>query len=454
MGEATAVLERLRGDAIKVLDLRFTDLVGRQRHLALEASAIDARLLDEGILIDGSPIPGWREVTEADILMRPDLGTAWIDPFAAQPTLALICDGCEPATGHGYERDPRSTALRAEAFLASTTIADRVTVASEVELFILDELKVETGPLGCAAAAALARPAGPGGPGFVSAPPDDPAVDLRAEIATIMATIGIPGIRHAHGGSAGLAQLVLPAAGLTIAADRLQHARSVAHMVAASYGKEACFLPQPLPAGAGAGLILQLALWRGERTVFAGQGYADLSPTCLAFTAGIMAHAEAIAAFTNPSTNSYRRLAPGAEAPMLVAYAAHNRSTALRIPYAARPEGKRIEARFPDPSANPYLAMTAILMAGLDGIERKLDPGDPVDRNLYDLPAVEANELPQLPRTLDAALDALEADHDFLTRGEVMPHELIEAYVRIKRAEAAVVARTPHPMELALYRGW
>ena len=457
MTDAAAIIERLHDDAIKIVDLRFTDLGGRWRQVALEAATIGRETLEEGVFIDGSSVGGWREVTEADLLIRPDPASAWIDPFAAQATMILVCDGTEPTTGLGYERDPRSAALRAETYLARSTTADRFKVAAELEFFLFDGINTEHAPSRQSGAIALTEPgAGASGavPAFLAVAPDDPFPDLRAEIVTILAGLGCAGLGHAHGRAPGQNQLRLAADGLVATADRLQQVRYCTHMVAASYGKTASFLPRPVAGGAGAGLVLQQSLWLGDKPVFAGQGYADLSPTCLAFMAGLMAHARALNAFTNPSSNSYRRLRPGHDEPALVAYAAHNRSAALRIPYARRPEAKRIEARFPDPTANPYLALTALLMAGLDGIERKLEPGEPIDRNLYDLPPPATDGLPRLCRSLDEALDALEADHEFLMRGEVMPQELIEAFIRLKRQEADLVARTPHPLELTLYRGF
>ena len=459
MTDTAALLDRLRDESIKIVDLRFTDLGGQWRHLALEAATVSRELLEEGVFIDGSSVAGWREVAEADLLIRPDPASAWIDPFAAQGTMTLVCDGAEPTTGLGYERDPRSAALRAEAYLARSTTADRALIGVEIEFFLFDDIKTEHGPFRQAASiAATEQAAGAIADSslgaYLAAPPADPFADLRAEIVTILSGLGCGGLAHAHGRAPGQNQLRLAADGLVATADRLQQARYCTHMVAASYGKTACFLPRPVAAGAGAGLVLDASLWQGDKPIFAGQGYADLSPTCLSFMAGLMAHARALNAFTNPSSNSYRRLRPGHDEPALIAYAAHNRSAALRIPYARQPTAKRIEARFPDPTANPYLALTALLMAGLDGIERKLEPGEPIDRNLYDLPPDATDGLPRLCRSLDEALDALEADHEFLTRGEVMTQELIEAYIRVKRQEAELVARTPHPLELALYRGF
>lgn len=467
MAEASAVVERIRDEGVRVVDFRFTDLVGRWRHVAREASSVDADTLREGIFIDGSAVPGWRDITESDLLLKPDLASGLLDPFSAQPTLVLVCDGTEPGTGFGYERDPRSAAARAEAHLRGFRQADEIRIAVELGFFLFDAVKVELGSLQgsyrleasehriSAARAGGARDGHRPQPdaAYLAAPPADHLADLRAEIASVLAGLGIEGIKQAHGRASGQNELCFPAGGLVRAADRIQLAKYVIHQVAASYGKTAAFMPKPVVDEAGSGLHVHAALWQGGRPTFAGQGYADLSTLCLQFVAGVMAHARAINAFTNPTTNSYKRLSPGEDAPTLLAYAAHNRSAAVRIPYAARAEAKRIEVRFPDPSANPYLAFTAILMAGLDGIEKKLEPGDAMDRNLYDLRPEEALDLASVSRSLGEALNALEADQDFLTKGDVVPPDLIQAYIDVKRCECELVERTPHPMEFQLYLG-
>ncbi|HEX8374507.1 MAG TPA: type I glutamate--ammonia ligase [Geminicoccaceae bacterium] len=469
MSDADGILERIAADGVRVVDFRFTDLAGRWRHVARDAAGVDAEFLREGLLVDGSAVPGWREVTEADLLLRPDLGSAWLDPFSAQPTLVVHCDGADPASGLGYERDPRSAAQRAEAHLARSGIADEARVGVDICFFLFDDVRVDAGrwTAGYGLTPTPTRPPAGGGGGhsgrvtavarpgadaaYLALPPADPFADLRAEMASILAGLGVEGLTHGHGRAPQQNEFALGATGLTRAADRVQAFRYVAHMVAASYGKAASFLPKPLGDEPGSGLRVHQSLWRAGRPAFAGQGYADLSPACLQFVAGVIRHARALNAFTNPTTNSYRRLRFGQDEPVLLAYAAHNRSAALRIPYARHPEGKRVELGFPDPCANPYLAFAAVLMAGLDGIERRLEPGEPADRNLYDLPPEEAAGMGSVCRSLDEALDALETDHDFLTRGEVMPEELIRAYVRVKRGEIEAVERVPHPAEFALY---
>lgn len=459
MGEAAAIIERIAAEGIRTVDFRFTDLAGRWRHLGREAGGVDADLLAQGVYIDGSSIPGWRDVTEADLLLRPDLATAFADPFAAQPTLALICDAAEPGTGLGYERDPRSAAVRAETFLRGCRYGDEVRVAADLAFFLFDEVKVELGPLKGAYSLGSGEHGSRDGhrPGpdaaYLALPPSDQMADIRAEIASVMASLGMGGLKHAHGRGTAQNQICCGTGGLVASADHIQTLKYAIHQVAASYGKVATFMAKPVADEPGSGMSVHQAIWRDGKPTFAGQGYADLSQMCLHFIAGLMAHARALNAFTNATTNSYKRLRPGQDEPTLIAYAAYNRSAAVRIPYAAHPEDKRVEVRFPDPCANPYLAFTAILMAGLDGIEHKLEPGDAMDRNLYDLRPEEAEDLAQVSRSLGEALDALEADHEFLTRGDVMPTDLIEAYVEVKRRECDLVDRTPNPVEFRLYLG-
>jgi glutamine synthetase len=462
MSEAAAVIERIGAEGIRTVDFRFTDLAGRWRHLGREAGGVDADLLGQGVFIDGSSIPGWREVTEADLLLRPDLATAFADPFAAQPTLVLICDAAEPGTGLGYERDPRSAALRAESFLRGCRYADEVRIAADLAFCLFDEVKVEVGPLRGLYRLGSGEHGGGGGregqrPGpdaaYLALPPADQMADIRAEIASVMASLGVAGLKQAHGRGAAQSLICCGTGGLVAAADRVQILKYAIHQVAASYGKVATFMAKPVGDEPGSGMSVHQALWRDGRPTFAGQGYADLSQLCLRFVAGLMAHARALNAFTNATTNSYKRLRPGQDEPTLIAYAAHNRSAAVRIPYAAHSDDKRVEVRFPDPCGNPYLAFTAILMAGLDGIEHKLEPGDAMDRNLYDLRPEEAEDLASVSRSLGEALDALQADHDFLTRGDVMPTDLVEAYIDVKRRECDLVERTPHPVEFQLYLG-
>lgn len=468
MADVQAILERIRAEGVRMVDLRFTDLGGRWRHTTIDAASVDREILEHGLMIDGSAVPGWRDVSEADLLIRPDLGATFLDPFSAQPTLVILCDAADPAAGTGYERDPRSVAARAEAWLARQRVADRVTVGVELSFFLFDDVRVEIGPgsaayrlTGSEGRQAGGQPYHPGNPGHrpypgaaqLALPPADHMSDIRAELASILGGLGLARLQHDHAAATLQNRMSFAAGGLVATADRLQIVKHCCHQVAASYGKSATFMARPLADEPGSGLAVHQALWRADKPVFAGQGYADLSPTCLAFIAGVIKHARALNAFTNPTTNSYKRLRHGAEEPTLLTYAAHNRSAAIRIPYAARPDRKRIEVRFPDPSANPYLAFTAILMAGLDGIERKLEPGDAMDRNVYDLRPEEIQDLPTVARSLDEALAALEDDHEFLLAGEVMSGDLVSAYVALKRREIELVDTIPHPVEFQLYYG-
>lgn len=468
MTTTETILERLGREPIRLVDLRFTDLAGRWRHTAIDAASVDRTILEHGLLIDGSAVPGWRDVSESDLLVKPDPATHFLDPFAAQPTLVILCDAAEPATGLGYERDPRSAAARAEAWLTRQPVADRIVVGAELGFYLFDDVKLELGSMGAAyhLSGSESRAAGTqsyasGNPGHrpapgtaqLALPPTDHMSDIRAEITSILGTLGFGRLHQDHAAAPMQNRLSFAPGSLLATADRVQMLKYVVHQIAASYGKSATFMAKPIADERGSGLHVHQSLWQGERPVFAGQGYADLSQVCLSFAAGILRHARALNAFTNPTTNSYKRLRPGSEEPTLLAFAAHNRSAAIRIPYAARPEGKRVEVRFPDPCANPYLAFAAILMAGLDGIERKLEPGDAMDRNLYDLRPEEVEDLPKACRTLEEALDALAADHDFLLEGDVMPKDLIDAYIDLKRREIDLVDRTPHPVEFQLYYG-
>jgi glutamine synthetase len=468
MSDVDGILETIAEARVKVVAFRFTDLAGRWRHKGFEASAVDAALLREGVMIDGSAVPGWRDVQESDLLLKPDPGASFLDPFSAQPTLVIICDGAEPGSGLGYERDPRSAARRLEAWLGEHRVADSATVAPDLGFYLFDDVRVDLGPMRASYALTASehrtsagesyssgnpghRPAAGGG--YLALPPADHMSDIRAEMTQILAGLGLDGLQQSHGQGAGQNEIMFKGAGPIQTADRIQMAKYSIQQVAASYGKSASFMAKPVADEAGSALHVHLALQREGRPIFAGQGYADLSPICLGFIAGIIQHAKALNAFTNPTTNSYKRLRPGEDEPVMLAYAAHNRSAAIRIPYAARAADKRIEIRFPDPCANPYLAFTALIMAGLDGIERKLEPGDAMDRNLYDLRPEESLDVPQASRSLAEALGALEQDQDFLTKGDVMPPDLIQGYIQLKRREIDLVDRTPHPVEFQLYYG-
>jgi len=416
-------------------------------------------------MFDGSAVSGWRDASESDMMLVPDLSTAVIDPFSAQPTLILIADVAEPGSGLAYDRCPRSIAANAMTFLTASGIADQLMTATEMAFSVFEdvrsEVQVNEGSWHVRAdegkAGSGARyDAGNSGHRFSSmAPyavaPADHLSDLRAEIVSMLQAMGLEAQQQHHNPSPSQCEINLAAQPMLAAADGVQIYRYVVQNVANSYGKTATFMPKPLAFEPGAGFEIQQALWQGDKPIFAGRGYADLSEACLHFIGGILLHAHALNAFANPTTNSYRRLAPGQTTPRHLAYAALNRSAAIRLPFAARPEDKRVELRFPDPSANSYLASSAILMAGLDGISKRIDPGEPMDRNLYDLPAKEIEELPTVCRSLEQALVALDMDRSFLTQGEVFSDGVIDAYIALKRSEIEAQETVPHPMEYQLY---
>ncbi len=459
------IQQRIEQDGVQNIDFRFTDLRGRWQHIGFAAASLKDHILGEGIMFDASAIAGWRDASQSDMMLIPDLSTAVLDPFSAQPSLILICDVAEPGTGLGYDRCPRSLAKRAVTHLASSGIATEAMVAVEMAFSIFDDVRsdvsaneafwrvdseeggynqgtrYETGNSG--------HRYGKTAPFAVS--PSDHLADLRAEIVTMLQSMGLVTQQQQHNPAPNQSEINLAAKPLLESADGVQIYKYVVQNVAHSYGKTASFMAKPMAYEPGLGFEIQQSLWREDKPIFAGQGYADLSDSCLHFIGGILQHAHALNAFSNPTTNSYRRLMPGQGAPRHLAYAAANRSAAIRLPFAARAEDKRIETRFPDPSANAYLTFAALLMAGLDGIAKKIDPGEPMDRNLYDLPAHEIYELPAVSRTLDQSLSALHRDHDFLTVGEVFTDDLIDAYTALKQTEIDAVEAVPHPVEYQLY---
>lgn len=465
MADTASLLERIEKEGIQTVDFRFTDLCGRWQHIGFAAARVDQRILEEGIMFDGSAISGWRDASESDMMLVPDLSTAVVDPFSAQPTLILIADVAEPGSGLAYDRCPRSIAANAMTFLAASGIADRLMTATEMAFSVFDDVRSEIGGHEAywrvradegKASSGARYDVGNSGHRFSSmAPyavaPADHLTDLRAEIVSMLQSMGLEAQQQHHNPSPSQCEINLAAQPMLRSADGIQIYRYVVQNVANSYGKTATFMPKPLAFEPGAGFEIQQALWQGEKPIFAGQGYADLSESCLHFIGGILQHAHALNAFANPTTNSYRRLAPGQTTPRHLAYAALNRSAAIRLPFAARPDDKRVELRFPDPSANAYLTCSAILMAGLDGMAKRIDPGEPMDRNLYDLPANEIEELPTVCRSLDQALTALDADRSFLTQGEVFSDGVIDAYIALKRSEIEAQEAVPHPIEYQLY---
>lgn len=466
--DAAAILSRLEDEDAKTLDLRFTDLAGRWRHTTIERHDVSEETLERGLMFDGSAVSGWRDVAESDLLLKPDLKTGWLDPFSAHTSFILIGDAADPSTGMAYERDPRSVVQRVEERLNEGAPQLSASCSVEFGYFVFDDVRIERDAMHSSyqlisseartkahntalASASGHRPA-PGSAHLALAPADH-HTDIRSEIAVILHDLGVKELRHEHGPSPCQHRLAFGKGSLLETCDRIQLSKYVIHQIVASYGKSATFMAKPLAGQPGAPLHLALSLWEGEKPLFAGQGYANLSKECLHFIAGILTHARALNAFTNPTTNSYKRLRDGDHAPTLLTYAAHNRSAAIRIPYADTPARKRVETRFCDPTANPYLTLSAIILAGLDGIERKLEPGDAMDRNLYDLRASELEGIPVTCRDLGEALDALEADHGFLSMDDLMPVELIEGYVEIKRQEIERIAALPTVAEMELYYG-
>lgn len=460
------IIARIKENDIEWVDLRFTDPKGKWQHLTMVASILGEDELEDGLMFDGSSIEGWKAINESDMILMPDLDAVYDDPFSATPMLVIFCDIVEPSTGEGYSRDPRTTAKRAEAYVASTGVGDTVYVGPEAEFFMFDDVRFETGynksgfeiddielPTNTGRSyegGNLAhRPRAKGG--YFPVAPVDSAVDIRAEMVSTMLEMGLPCDKHHHEVAAAQHELGLTFGTLTQTADRMQIYKYVVHQVAHAYGKTATFMPKPIKDDNGSGMHTHISIWEKGKPLFAGNGYAGLSDMCLYFIGGVVKHAKALNAFTNPTTNSYKRLVPGFEAPVLLAYSSRNRSASCRIPYGAGAKAKRVEFRFPDAMANPYLCYSALLMAGLDGIQNKIHPGDPMDKNLYDLPPEELAEVPTVCGSLREALDALIADHDFLLKGDVFTKDQIEAYVELKWDEVYRVEQTPSPVEFDMY---
>lgn len=463
---AQELLNYIAEESIVFVDFRFTDYKGKWHHVSFHHSALDEDMLEDGVLFDGSSIAGWKAINESDMQLKPDYSTAVLDQFAAQKTVYVICDIVDPVTGQPYERDPRSTAKKAEAYLKSTGVADAAYVGAEAEFFVFDDVKTSIQPhkisfeISSVEGDSQAdkeieggnkghRPGVKGG--YFPVPPVDSANDLRAEMLSVMAEIGLPVDKHHHEVAAAQQELGFTFDRMLQTADNIQQYKYVVHNVADMYGKTATFMPKPIMGDNGSGMHTHFSLWKENTPLFAGTGYADLSDKALYFIGGIIKHARALNAFTNPTTNSYKRLVPGFEAPVLLAYSARNRSASCRIPFGSSPKSKRVEIRFPDTSANPYLAFAAMMMAGLDGIENKLSPGAPMDKNLYDLPPEELKNVPSVAVSLKEALDALDADRAFLKKGGVFTDDLIDSFLEIKREEVREYDRTPHPLEFRMY---
>ena len=466
MKSAADVLRSIKDNDIKYVDLRFTDVRGKWQHVTLDQSMADEDLFADGTMFDGSSIAGWKAINESDMTLMPDPTTAAMDPFFAAPTLSIVCDVLEPSTGEPYERDPRGIARKAEAYAASAGIGDAVYFGPEAEFFVFDDVRFKTDPYNTGfvldSMEFLSNSDTPyeGGNlghrirtkgGYFPVPPMDSAQDMRGEMLAAMAAMGAKVEKHHHEVASAQHELGLKFGPLTQMADHMQIYKYCIHQVAQSYGKTATFMPKPIFGDNGSGMHVHQSIWKSGKPLFAGDKYADLSQECLWYIGGIIRHAKALNAFTNPSTNSYKRLVPGYEAPVLLAYSSRNRSASCRIPYTTNPKAKRLEVRFPDPMANPYLAFTAMLMAGLDGIKNRIDPGAAMDKDLYDLPKEELKSIPTVCGSLREALASLEADNAFLTAGGVFTPDFIESYVALKFPDVLRVETTPHPVEYEMY---
>ena len=466
MKSVSDVLKLIKDKDVKFVDYRFTDTKGKMQHVTADVSTVDAEVFSDGYAFDGSSIAGWKSIEASDMLLMPDPESAHIDPFFAQTTLAIFCDVLEPSTGQLYERDPRGIAKKAEAYMMSLGIGDSVVFGPEAEFFIFDDVKFssdmyntgfkvdstelptnsgtdyEMGNLGH-------RPRVKGG--YFPVPPIDSCQDIRSEMLSVLTEMGVTVEKHHHEVAAAQHELGVKFGPMIRMADHMQIYKYVVHSVCQAYGKTATFMPKPIFGDNGSGMHVHQSIWKGGQPMFAGNKYADLSEMCLFYIGGILKHAKALNAFTNPLTNSYKRLVPGYEAPVLLAYSARNRSASCRIPHVTSPKAKRIEIRFPDPGANPYLAFAAMLMAGLDGINNKIHPGDPMDKNLYDLPPAELAKIPTVAASLREALDSLDKDREFLKAGGVMTDDMIDAYIELRMAENMRYEMAPHPIEYDMY---
>ena len=464
---AADVIKLIQDSEVKFVDLRFTDTRGKEQHVSVPAKAFGADKFEEGHAFDGSSISGWKGIQASDMLLMPDPDSAFLDPFMDETTLVVTCDVVEPSDGKGYDRDPRSLAKRAEAYLKSTGLGDAVYFGPEPEFFVFDSVewsvdmsgsyckvnseeaawssaeKFEGGNIGH-------RPSVKGG--YFPVPPVDSLQDIRSAICLALEDMGVEvEVHHHEVATAGQCEIGTKFNTLTIRADWLQRLKYAVHNVAHSYGKTATFMPKPIVGDNGSGMHCHQSVWKGGQNLFAGNGYAGLSEFALYYIGGIIKHARALNAITNPGSNSYKRLVPGFEAPVKLAYSARNRSASIRIPYVSSPKARRIEVRFPDPTANPYLAFSAMMMAGLDGVMNKIHPGDPADKNLYDLPPEEDAKIPTVCSSLDMALEALDKDREFLTRGGVFSNDMIDAYIELKMEEVTSFRMTTHPLEFAMY---
>ena len=460
-------LELIKTSEAKFIDLRFTDTKGKEQHVSIPTHQVNEDFFEDGKMFDGSSIAGWKGINESDMVLMPDLSTLVVDPFAEETQINVTCDILEPSTMEGYDRDPRSVAKRAEAYLISTGIGDKVLVGPEPEFFLFDDVRFHTDMAGSffkinAEEAKWNsgtkyedgntghRPGVKGG--YFPVPPVDSAHDIRAAMCMVMEEMGLTVEAHHHEvATAGQNEIATMFNTMVAKADEIQIYKYVVHNVAHAYGQTATFMPKPIVGDNGSGMHVHQSISKDGKNIFAGDKYAGLSEEALYYIGGTIKHARALNAFTNASTNSYKRLVPGFEAPVMLAYSARNRSASIRIPHVTSDRARRIEVRFPDPTANPYLAFTALLMAGLDGIKNKIHPGDAADKDLYDLPAEEALKIPTVASSLEQALEALDADREFLTAGGVMSDDMIDAYIELKKQEVELLNTSVHPVEFDMY---
>ena len=461
------VMKMVKDNEVKFVDFRFTDTRGKEQHVSVPVSAFDEEKFSSGHAFDGSSIAGWKGIEASDMLLMPDPNTANIDPFFEEPTIILTCDVLDPADGKAYERDPRSLAKRAEAYMKSTGLGDTAYFGPEPEFFIFDQVQWNVNMQGCFVKVTSEeapwstgsdfeggnmghRPSVKGG--YFPVPPVDSFQDMRSEMCLILESLGIPVEVHHHEVAApGQNELGTKFSTLVQRADWSQLQKYVIHNVAHAYGKTATFMPKPVVGDNGSGMHVHQSVWKDGKNLFAGDGYAGLSEFALYYIGGIIKHARALNAITNPGTNSYKRLVPGYEAPVKLAYSAKNRSASIRIPYVANPKGRRVEARFPDPLMNPYLGFAALLMAGLDGVENKIHPGEAATKDLYHLPPEEDAKIPTVCHSLDQALDYLDKGRGFLTKGGVFTDSYIDAYIELKMQEVTRFRMTTHPVEFDMY---
>jgi glutamine synthetase len=461
------VLDLIKESEVKFIDLRFTDTKGKEQHVTIPSHQVDEDFFEDGKMFDGSSIAGWKGINESDMVLMPDSESVILDPFSEETTLNVRCDVLEPGTMQGYERDPRSVAKRAEAYMRAEGFADEVLIGPEPEFFLFDDVKYKSDMSGSMYSVDSVeaawnsdkeyeggnmghRPGVKGG--YFPVSPVDSSNDWRSATCLVMEEMGLVVEAHHHEvATAGQNEIACRFNTLVLKADETQIYKYVVHNMAHLYGKTATFMPKPLVGDNGSGMHVHQSLVKNGENIFSGDKYGGLSETALYYIGGIIKHAKAINAFANASTNSYKRLVPGFEAPVMLAYSARNRSASIRIPVVPSPKARRIEVRFPDPSGNPYLAYTAMLMAGLDGIKNKIHPGDAMDKDLYDLPAEEAALIPQVASSLEEALAALSDDREFLKAGGVFNDDTIDAYIALKYQDVEKLNMTTHPVEFEMY---